>query len=177
MKKMYRSAYLDIVVSAIVILAAVGYFIYQSYFQQQMIELYILDKNKKAINYPHTIIVGVNNSIVFYIGIENKLWNDACVSIKIKLTNSSHNFDQHYIFSKDYFLKSSESTLDLYKVNITDIALINGKFWITSVYVNGKKAFLDLRIEKGGILNIIVELWHDNNFSGQWVELKIKMED
>jgi len=173
-REAYKSYYFDIILSAIIILIVTGLTIYQSFSQQQMIVLYILDNNKRAVNYPHTIVLGTNSTITFYIGIDNRLWYDTSVTLKVRLDSS---IVKHplYVYERKYFLKKDESTLEFFKINFNDTVLTSEKVWIRNIYINGKQFFANLNIEKGGILYITVELWQDNKFSGQWVELKIKI--
>ena len=66
---------LDIFLSIIIIVAVVLITIYVTFSKQQMIALYILDSDRKTINYPQVIVLNKNNTILFYIGMENRFWS------------------------------------------------------------------------------------------------------
>ena len=182
MKKMLKSEYFDVLLSAIIVLVIVAYILYQNFTTQQVIVLYILDSDMKATNYPHTLLLGVNDTATFYVGVENKLQRDAEVVLKVKLVSNrswargSEPCPARPILGIPMVLMRGGSRLIFLKISLADALVEDGEGIINKVDVNGKEVPVYLVVEEDDYLSIVVELWLRGVFTGQWVELKLHLK-
>lgn len=182
MGKMLKSRYFDVLLSSIIVLAIIAYTIFQNLAAQQAIVIYVLDNNMKAIDYPHTIFWNGNSSLSFYIGVENKRWTPIDAYLMVKLaSNKSWNrgvepCPARSLLKIPISLNNGESRIIPLKIDILEVIAKNKELIVTKVNVNGNEALVYLPVGEDDYLSIIVELWSNNEFTGQWVELKLRLK-
>jgi uncharacterized membrane protein len=74
------------VLSAIIILA--GLLVYMSLTptpQERFSSLYVLDSEKKAKNYPQLLVLGENNTVLLWVGVENFMGRIEYASVLVKV--------------------------------------------------------------------------------------------
>ncbi len=182
MEKMLKSRYFDVLLSSIVVLVIIAYTIFQNLAAQQAIVIYALDNNMKAVDYPHTIFWNKNGSIFFYIGVENRRWTPVDVLIKVKLvSNESWNRGSEPCPARPLLeipvvLNSGDLDIIPLKIDILEVVIKNEELIITKVGINGDEELVYLPIKRENYLSVVAELWSGNDFTGQWIELKIRLE-
>lgn len=96
--------------------------------------MYILDSEKRADNYPKTVVLGTNSTFNLWVGVENQ--NDKTIdySVQVRLDNGTSTKDP--------------STAEL--VDLSNKTLANGETWEFPVTIS---------IDQLGSNRIIFELW------------------
>ncbi|MCD6562415.1 MAG: hypothetical protein J7K23_00685 [Thermoproteales archaeon] len=168
---------LDIFLSIIIIVAVVLITIYVTFSKQQMIALYILDSNRKTINYPQVIVLNKNNTILFYIGMENRFWSSKDVILKIIISNNGYK-KNITLFQQKYHMRSNEKILLYFNITLADMSLMNNEIFIPYVLVNGSMHSLNFYLKQGSLIMISAKLFDaENNFLGQWVSIRIRVKN
>ena len=182
MEKMLKSRYFDVLLSSVIVLVIIAYTTFQNLAAQQAIVVYALDNNMKAVDYPHTIFWNKNSSIFFYIGVENRRWSPVDVLIKVKLiSNESWNKGSEPCPTRSLLeiplvLESGDSDIIPLKIDILEIVVEDDELIITKIDINSYEKFVHLPVKKENYLSVIAELWSSGDFTGQWIELKIRLE-
>ena len=76
----------------IVSVAALSYFVWFSPPAEPYNSIYLLDSNKKAIDYPETLVSNQNSTFNVYVDVVNHLGRSASYQVQVKITNSLATF-------------------------------------------------------------------------------------
>jgi uncharacterized membrane protein len=128
------------VLSAIIVLA--GLLVYMSLTparQETFASIYLLDSEKKAENYPQLLVLGENNTLLLWVGVENFMGRIEYSSVLVKMDNGTGSTDP--------------SPLD--PVYRFEKVLLNKGTWEFPITIS---------INQTGQHRIIFELWLFNEF-------------
>ena len=70
----------------------VGYYIWLRPEAEAYNTIYLLDANKKAINYPETLVANLNSTFSVYVVVENHMTDEAEYQVQVKITNNLSKF-------------------------------------------------------------------------------------
>ena len=110
---------------------------------EQFTALYILDAEKKADNYPTTVILGTNNTFSLWVGVENQRDNTREYSVQVKLDDG----------------KAPEEPSLIQPIQIFNKTLESQEKWEFEVTIN---------IHQPGTNRIIYELFFFNTEESYW---------
>jgi len=123
--------------------------------QKGYMTIYLLDSQKKAINYPELLVINQNNTFNVWVEVENHLGKTQSFEILLKITNDTN----------------TEFPAEVQPSNSYTTTLENGEKWETSSTIT---------IEQPGTYSVIFELWmYDENmgqnlFSGKVCVLNVE---
>jgi uncharacterized membrane protein len=105
--------------------------------------MYILDSEKRADNYPKTVVLGTNSTFTLWVGVENQ--NDTTIdySVQVRLDNGTATEDP-----------STAEPVDIFNKTVT-----NGETWEFPVTIS---------IDQLGSNRIIFELYVLNQTANSW---------
>ncbi len=119
--------------------------------------LYVLDAQKKAIDYPERLVNGINSTFSVYVDVENHLGNETKCEVQVKVIQDMN----------PTFPVGVNPTL-----NFSD-NIKNGAIW---------ENVTTIQLDKAGSYSIIFELYtitqsEEREFSGQFVALNVQVVD
>ena len=140
---------------AIVILGALLVMVFFTPTQKEpFAAIYLLDSEKQAKNFPKTVVLGENNTLVLWVGVENK--NETQVfTVRVKVDDGKAPVNP----------SPAETTQSFEKT------LVNKEVWEFQVTIN---------IDHVGSHRLIFELWSFNEtentleYTGNWVSLSLE---
>ena len=117
--------------------------------------IYYLDSEKQTTNLPKTVVLGENNTVTLWVGVENQNATTMDYSVQIKVDDGKGQIDPSLVEPRETF----ENTLE------------DGDLWEFQVTIN---------IKQLGTNRIIFELWYlnttslDYEYTGNWVNLSVE---
>lgn len=127
-----------VIVSAL----AVGYFVTVQPLPQVYNSIYLLDLQKKAVDYPVTLVIDQNSTFSVYVTVENHMDKQQQYQVLTKITPELINVP-----------------VDTAAINTTDIALNNGQSWQSLQTVTENQT---------GSYSVVFELWGYNPTISQY---------
>jgi uncharacterized membrane protein len=76
----------------IVSVVVLSYFVWFSPPAEPYNSIYLLDSNKKALDYPETLVANQNSTFSVYIDVENHMGNTASYQVHVKITKNLSTF-------------------------------------------------------------------------------------
>ncbi len=76
----------------IVSVVVLSYFVWFSPPAEPYNSIYLLDSNKKALDYPETLVANQNSTFKVYVDVENHLGNTASYQVQVKVTKNLSTF-------------------------------------------------------------------------------------
>jgi uncharacterized membrane protein len=76
----------------IVSVAGLSYFVWFSPPAEPYNSIYLLDSNKKALDYPETLVANQNSTFNVYVDVENHLGKTASYQVQVKITKNLSTF-------------------------------------------------------------------------------------
>ncbi len=123
-----------IIVSAIV----AGYFLFLRPQPAGYNTLYLLDSQKKAVDYPVTLVANQNSTFNVWIGVVNNMGGgNQTYQVRIKITQNLSDFP-----------------VDVQPIQTYDLSLTNGATW---------QAQSSITQNQVGSYSVVFELWHHNS--------------
>lgn len=156
----YSSEEKTIILTILVALVIIGALLVNLVFftpveTEQFSAIYYLDSEKKAENYPKTVVLGENSTFSLWVGVENQKGTTMDYSVLVKVDDGSSPVD----YSPAKPIESFERTLS------------DGEIWEFPVTIS---------IDQLGSNRVIFELWffngtkNDPDYTGNWVSLSIE---
>jgi uncharacterized membrane protein len=140
----------------IVSVAVLSYFVWFAPQPEPFNNIYLLDQNKKALDYPQTLTVNHNSTFVAYVDVVNHIGKIASYKIEMKITKNLSSFPVDVPASQTILIDS----------------LGDGKTNENMVTVTENTA---------GSYSVVFELWEQNptsgeyNFTGNYCNLNIQV--
>jgi uncharacterized membrane protein len=140
-----------IVVSAVI----AGYYAVYGPQKEPYHSIYLLDTNKKAVDYPEFLVAGQNSTFNVWINVENHIGETADYQVQVKIAKNLSNFPVQAQASAVYEILGLES---------------NGEPW---------QRLVTLTIDEVGNHTVVFELWQFENeswtFTHNYCVLKVQV--
>ncbi len=175
--------YISISVSSIIIILLSAYTVYTDYMSRQSVVIYVLDPNKGLSGYPHTLVYRYNGSTVLYVGVENNLYSDAEVVIVVKIAGGGDVWrygeepcPAPIVYERKLSLEKGSKILFPLRLSINRLRVSDRFATYSELLVEGSVIDLEYYgIELGEDFRLVIELWKDGRFTGQWLNIWLKV--
>ncbi len=151
-----KTIILTILVALVILGALLVYLVFFTPVQEeQFASIYYLDSEKKLENIPKTVVLGENNTVSLWVGVENQYDETRVFLVQVKMDDGTGPVDPSPVES----IQSYEKTL------------MDTEIWEFPVTIN---------IDQLGSHRLIFELWFSNetkndmNYTGNWVCLSLE---
>jgi uncharacterized membrane protein len=145
-----------IIILALVVLGAllVNLIVFTPIATEPFSAIYYLDSEKQTTNLPRTVILGENNTLSLWVGVENQ--NKSTIDYEVKIKIDDRNGQLNYSFAE---------TVESFALTLEDGEI--------------KEFPVNINVNKLGPNRIIFELWFFNGrpesyYSGKWVDLSVE---
>jgi uncharacterized membrane protein len=140
---------ITILIAITILVGLLIYFVLTPSIQEPSSAIYLLDSQKQTENFPKTVVLGENNTLTIWVGVENHNGVTKTFSVQIKMDDRKGDVDP-----------SPAETLESYEKTLAD-----GDLWEFQVMIN---------IDQVGSHRIIFELWSLDDYLGNWVSLSLE---